>query len=67
MPEVLRKQVALVGAERWLEELPYLVGRLEQRWHVTVGRPLTGGHEAYVAEAVTSDGDDVVLKLLVTR
>jgi streptomycin 6-kinase len=67
VPDVLRTKASLAGAEHWLAELPELVRHLEQRWDITARRPLAGGTEAYVAEATTSDGLAVVLKLLFPR
>lgn len=67
VPELLRNNALVGGADQWLDELPALVRTLEQRWALTVGRPLAGGSEAYVAEATTSDGQPVVLKLLFPR
>jgi streptomycin 6-kinase len=64
VPEVLRRKAAVAGAEQWLDDLPALVSHLEQQWAITVGRPLAGGTEAFVAEATTTDGHTVVLKLL---
>lgn len=63
IPEVLRRSAAWAGARQWLDDLPALVGELEQRWNIRVGAPLTGGHVAYVAEATTADGEPVVLKV----
>jgi streptomycin 6-kinase len=39
------------------------VSQLEERWNIRVGHPLSGGHVAYVAEATTTDGSAVVLKV----
>jgi streptomycin 6-kinase len=62
--DVLRRHAAAVGAEAWLEELPAVVRHLEQRWDISVGGPLSGATEAYVAEATTADGQAVVKLLL---
>jgi streptomycin 6-kinase len=61
----LRAAVAYFGAtgERWLAGLPALVASLEADWGITCGRMLAGGHFAYVAEAVTADGQLAVLKV----
>jgi len=48
---------------KWLADLPNVIGRLEAKWHIHVGRTLPNATEAYVAEAVTTDGIDVVLKI----
>lgn len=49
----------------WLERLPDLVAELEQRWSITVGEPLPGANEGFVARAQHSDGTDAVVKLMV--
>ena len=67
VPEVVRKKALAVGAAAWLDELPALVADLEREWSITVGRPYTGGTEAFVAEATLDDGTDAVLKLLIPR
>jgi streptomycin 6-kinase len=64
IPEVLRSHAVAVDAIRWLDDLPDLVSQLEESWGIVVGRPLDGATEAYVAEATTTDGQQVVLKLL---
>jgi streptomycin 6-kinase len=64
IPDVLRRHAAVAGAEAWLDELPAVVGHLEQRWNITVGGSFPGATEAYVAEAVTADGQEVVVKVL---
>ncbi len=67
VPEIVRKQASVAGATTWLEELPALVADLERDWSITVGRPYTGGTEAFVAAATLDDGSDAVLKLLIPR
>jgi streptomycin 6-kinase len=67
IPAVLRRKAVAVGAEHWLDELAALVTRLEQQWDIAVGRSYDLGSEAYVAEATTSDGRAVVMKLVVPR
>src|SRR6185437_7681587 len=59
----LHKALA-AGAEDWLEQLPVLVSSLEADWSIAVGRPYTGGSEAFVAEATRADGAPAVLKVL---
>lgn len=65
IPDALRRSALWAGAQQWLDDLPALVSDLEQRWNIRIGEPLTGGHVAYVAEAMTTDGDPVVLKVRV--
>jgi len=67
IPEALRTNVRIAGAEAWLRDLPALVADFERAWSITVGRTLEGGHEAFVAEATMGDGTPAVLKILVPR
>jgi streptomycin 6-kinase len=67
VPEVVRNKALAAGAGQWLDDLPALVAALEADWSITVGRPLSGGTEAFVAEATQADGTPAVLKLLVPR
>jgi streptomycin 6-kinase len=62
--EATRKRAIAAGAGAWLEKLPGLVASLEAEWTITVGRALTGGSEAFVAEAELHGGAPAVLKLL---
>jgi streptomycin 6-kinase len=65
LPDAVRLKAHAAGAADWLEELPGIVASLERDWSIRVGRTLTGGTEAYVAEATLEDGSDAVLKVLV--
>ena len=47
----------------WLEALPSLLGRLEAEWSIKAGRLFPNATEAFVSEAVTADGQPVVLKI----
>jgi len=47
----------------WLANLPFLVQSLEDRWAIRVGRPFGNATEAYVAEALTQDGESVAIKI----
>ena len=67
VPPAVREKALIAGAEAWLHALPQLIRSLEQEWGIAVGRPLPGGTEAFVAEAVCDDGTLAVLKLLVPR
>ena len=62
---VVASKARAAGAEEWLERLPALVASLESDWSIAVGRPYAGGTEAFVAEAVLTDGTPAVLKVLV--
>jgi streptomycin 6-kinase len=63
--DTVRKRAVAAGAGRWIAELSDLIASLEAEWAITVGHALEGGTEAFVAEAVSSDGTPVVIKLLV--
>ncbi|MET0695211.1 MAG: aminoglycoside phosphotransferase family protein [Propionibacteriaceae bacterium] len=56
------RQLGEVGTA-WLTELPDLIRTLERRWSIVVGPQLSDGNSAYVANARTSTGVDVVLKI----
>lgn len=62
---LVRQKAHSLGAlgERWLTELPGLLGDLERRWSIEVGPPLPGGTTSYVARARTREGRDAVLKV----
>jgi predicted kinase len=64
VPERLALSLRALGAagETWLAGLPGLLAGLAAEWSVTVGARLEDSHAAYVAEAVTHDGTQVVLK-----
>ena len=47
----------------WLEALPSLLNRLQAEWSVKAGRLFPNATEAFVSEAVTSDGQPVALKI----
>lgn len=66
IPEPVRRRARAAGAagEAWLAGLSRAVGELATAWGLTVGRTLTGGTEAFVAEATTADGRLAVLKVL---
>jgi streptomycin 6-kinase len=51
-----------VGAA-WLEALPSLLGRLEAKWNIRIGRLFLNATEAFVSEAVTADGQPVSVKI----
>lgn len=65
VPEAVRNKARAAGVEDWLEGLPGLVSSLETDWSIRVGRPYTGGSEAFVAEATRADGSPAILKVLV--
>ena len=65
IPPAVRQKALLADARWWLEDLPSLVSELERAWSITVGAPFPGATEALVAPAVTEEGSDVVVKLVV--
>lgn len=67
VPPAVRRKAENAGATGWLDDLPVLVGELERRWSIGVGRAYPDATEAFVAEAVTADGAPAVLKLYVPR
>lgn len=67
VPENVRKRAIAAGAEAWLDGLPALVEAIERGWSIEVGRVLSGGSEAFVAEATLEDQTRAVLKLLLPR
>jgi streptomycin 6-kinase len=49
--------------EAWFEDLPHVIEELENKWNIRVGDPFPGIEYNYVAEAVGSDGSQLVLKI----
>jgi streptomycin 6-kinase len=50
----------------WLRALPSIIDELESKWSMVVGAPFLGSTEGYVAPAITSGGDEVVLKVAIS-
>ena len=48
---------------KWLQELPILIKKCEERWLLRVEHPFAALSYNYVAPAVRADGTAVVLKL----
>jgi streptomycin 6-kinase len=62
--KVRRKALAIGEAGvAWLAGLDDLVRDLTTEWHLSIGRTLPGGTEAFVAETRTAEGHDAVLKV----
>jgi streptomycin 6-kinase len=57
----------VAGAEWWLEGLADLVASLEWEWGVSVGEAYEDASEAFVAPAVSADGSQAVVKLVVPQ
>jgi streptomycin 6-kinase len=64
IPETVRNRAIAAGLASWVDSLPDLVGELEAEWGFRCGEVLSGGSEAFVAEAVLDDGRQAVFKLL---
>lgn len=64
VPDVVQTRARLLGASRWLDELPRLVETLADEWSLSVGESLHGGTEALVLAVEGPDGSPFVLKLL---
>ena len=60
-----RAKLAGQGEEgvAWRRDLPGVLAALEDRWQVTMGRPLPGGSASYVCRATTRDGQERVVKV----
>jgi streptomycin 6-kinase len=64
VPELVRQRaMANAGGERWLRDLPAVVGVLAERWDLTIGAPYTGGTSGYVVAAVDGSRRKCVLKV----
>ncbi|HEX8823071.1 MAG TPA: hypothetical protein VF794_24295, partial [Archangium sp.] len=65
LPEMVRRRLVSCGdvGVAWMNGLDRLVSDLAEQWELTLGRILTGGTAAFVAEAITADGTSAVLKL----
>jgi streptomycin 6-kinase len=67
IPEKVRRNAAIMGetGRAWLADLPHQLAELERRWAIGIGQPARNASEAFVADARTSDGLDVVLKIVI--
>lgn len=63
--ELIAHVTAICGrrGEEWLERLPETVACLEELWSIRVEEPFPGGEFNYVAKAIHTDGESVVLKI----
>ncbi len=64
VPAVVQTRARLLGAGRWLDELPRLVETLAEEWSLSIGEALSGATEALVLAVEGADGSPLVLKLL---
>lgn len=56
------KSAGAVG-EAWLANLDNVISELEKKWHISVGKILSGGTHAFVAYADGKNGEKYVLKI----
>jgi streptomycin 6-kinase len=65
IPEPVRLKALSIGraGEAWLAGLAGVVADLEAGWDLSIGRTLSGGTEAFVAEVTMADGRKAVLKV----
>jgi streptomycin 6-kinase len=68
VPEKVRRNALAKGeaGEAWLAGLSGLVAAYERRWEIRVADACLGGTEGFVAAAKTKDGQDAVLKIVMT-
>lgn len=64
-----RRLVARYGGEveSWLDDLPPVLARLAERWHVGLGSLIPRGHMSVVIQCQTADGIPAVLKVCYDR
>jgi streptomycin 6-kinase len=67
VPEKVRRTAELLGkaGHVWHANLPQHILEIERRWALRVGHPFRNGTEAFVANARTACGQDVVLKMVI--
>ncbi|MFA9430667.1 aminoglycoside phosphotransferase family protein [Egicoccus sp. AB-alg2] len=61
---VVRELGSRADGRDWLQALPALVADLARDWRLRIGAPWPEGRTAWTAPAVTSDGREVVLKVV---
>lgn len=68
IPEIVRTRALLRGDEglAWLDGLPATAASLAHDWDLELGPVLAGGADALVAACRTRDGQDVVLKIVMS-
>jgi streptomycin 6-kinase len=65
VPDLVRRRATAEGSAglAWLASLDGTLASLEHDWSLTIGPALDGGSAAFVAEARTSRGESVVVKV----
>jgi streptomycin 6-kinase len=66
LPEKVRRKAESLGETGlcWLANLPQRIAEIERRWSIKVGQPSRNRTEAFVADALTADGQEAVLKIV---
>lgn len=69
VPKFVQQKAKSLGyeGEKWLYHLKDMIHDLEQRWGIHIEKNLEGGSEAFVAEVITQDGDNAILKLMMPQ
>jgi streptomycin 6-kinase len=67
LPQVVRNKAVAYGASEWLANLDELIAEVQAAWGIEVGSVFDGATEAYVANALMSDGTTAVLKVVMPR
>src|SRR6266571_7747242 len=65
IPEEFASFMVVLSGEQgrqWVERLPELLARYEERWQLKIGAPFSNLSYHYVAPAVRADGTEAVLK-----
>jgi streptomycin 6-kinase len=65
IPELVRQRALSngVAGRRWLDDLPYVVTALAERWGLEIGSSFRGGTAAYATAATDGSGRACVLKV----
>lgn len=65
VPKLVQQKAESLGVEgeKWLHNLEDTIPFLERQWQIRIGKALDGGTEAFVAEALTEDGVEAMIKL----
>jgi streptomycin 6-kinase len=66
VPDVVRRRAESEGPEgqAWLDGLDQTLGELEVEWGLTIGEAMSGGTAAFVAEAVDTNDESFIVKLV---
>ena len=63
-PTLLKNILSIYGemGQQWINQLPLLLAKYEEKWQLTLGKPFANLSFNYVTDARLSDGTPVVLK-----